>query len=567
MKSLGFILPAFLVALVFLGSDNPYLPLTHSDSASTLGLLAVLFLVFNLQKLKSKAGETVVLSPLILGLILFLGWLALGYFYTVRLDLSYEWIVKSLFAIPLVLGMVLFLSEKKQVDAILWLLTGCAGLVTVFVICQQVQPSLLKLVEPELSSHSIFENTNIYACYLVIHFPLTVYLFRISKAGLEKAAAGIICILIVENLWFTNSIWGVAVLFGQTLVIGLYLLGKKGWRAAKVLGGTVLVGVGALVVYSWRVGVLAGFPPEVSRRVLIRLEYWQAAWNIFLDHWVKGTGLFTFTNVYPEYRADEFEMPMHVHNLYLQMAAEAGLIGLGLLLFCLGWLGLKMVPLIRNGEHKETVFYLGMALAGFLAHNLIDTFWGNGGLLFYFILLVCLVDFFDRSLNRKPPTGLSHRPALAVVMMVFILLSSWMLVQYYRYATLVNREVFKQPGIEQAESLLNRSASLCPRCSVPYLLLGNFYLIEYRRSPADGYLEKAEAALQTASRMGKYHQQSQLYLSDVRVAQGRLRDAWNLLIPPFQYGLQENAAIGRLQLIAKKRQQQIEEQAKAKNDR
>ncbi len=115
MKSLGFILPAFLVSLVFLGSDNPYLPPNHSDSASVLGVLALLLLVFNLQKLKSKTGEAVVLSPLILVLVYFLGWLALGYWYTVRLDLSYEWIVKSLFAVPLALGLVLFLKDKKTV--------------------------------------------------------------------------------------------------------------------------------------------------------------------------------------------------------------------------------------------------------------------------------------------------------------------------------------------------------------------------------------------------------------------------------------------------------------------
>jgi len=491
----------------------------------------------------------------------------LGYFYTVRLDLSYEWIVKSLFAIPLALGMVLFLSEKKQVTAILWILAGCAGLVTVFGIYLQFQPSPTGLGEHDFIPHSIFENGNIYACYLVIHFPLTVYLFRISKTGLEKSVAGITCFLIIVNLWFTGSIGGMVLVFGQSLVIGICLLGEKGWRAAKVLGGTGLIVLTGLIVYAWRVGVSEALPSAVSYRVLIRLEYWQAAWNIFLDHWVKGTGLFTFTKIYPEYRVDEFPMPMHVHNLYLQMAAEAGLIGLGLLLFCLGWLGVKIAALLRHGEHKEIAFYLGLALAGFLAHNLIDTLWANGGLLFYFILLVCLVDFLDRSPNRQPQAGLSYRPALTVVMTVVVLLSSWMGVQYYRYETLVNREVFKQPGIEQAESLIKQSASLCPRCSVPYLLLGNFYLIEYGRSPTDSYLEKAEAALQTASQMGKYNQESQLYLSDVRVAQGRLRDAWNLLIPPFQYGRQEKEAIRRLQLITKKRQQEIEEQARAKKDR
>ena len=566
MKSLGFILPTFLISLVFLGSDNPYLLLTHSDSTSAMGLLSLLFLVFNLKKLKPKMGEIVVLTPLMLSLIFFLGWLALGYLYTVHLDTSYEWIVKSLFAIPLTLGMVLFLNDKKQVNSILWILAGCVVLVTVFGVYLQFQPPPTRLGEHDFSPHSIFENSNIYACYLVIHFPLTVYLFRTSKTSWEKSMSGMTSLLIVTNLWFTGSIGGLVVISGQVLAVGLYLLGKKGWRAAKILVGTVVVGVGGLIIYVWRVGVSDGLPNAVSYRVLIRLEYWQAAWNILLDHWIMGTGLFTFTKVYPGYKVGAFEMPRHVHNLYLQMASDTGLVGFGLLLFCLGWLGFKLMPLIRNGEHKEIAFYLALALAGFLAHNMIDTFWGNGGLLFYFILMVCLVDFLDRSQHRKSQAGLSHRPALAVVMTVIILLSSWTLIQYYRYETLVRREVFKQPGIEQAVSLLNHSISLCTRCSMPYLLMGNFYLIESRRSSSASYLEKAEASLHKASQMGKYNQESQMYLSDVRVAQGRLRDAWDLLIPPFQYGIQESEAIRRLRLIAKKRQQQIDSEAKDKKN-
>jgi len=500
-------------------------------------------------------------------LIVFLGWLALGYFYTMRLDLSYEWIVKSLLAIPLALAMVLFLSEKKQVNAILWVLTGCAGLLTLLGIAQQIEPSLVRIIDYSYPSHSVFENINLFACYLVIHFPLTIYLFRISKTGLEKSVAGITCFLIVVNLWFTGSVWGMGVVFGQALATGFYFLGSRGWCAAKISVGAFLAVLAGLILYSWQVGVSAGFPPAVSHRVLIRLEYWQAAWNIFLDHWLLGTGLFTFTNIYPDYRVAEFKMPMHAHNLYLQMAAEAGLIGLGLLLLCLGYLGVKIAGLIRNGEHRETAFYLALALAGFLAHNLTDTFWGNAGFLFYFVLLVCLVDFLDRRQHPQPRwSGLDHRP-LAVGVGVFILLTAWTLVEYYRYETLVRREVFKQPGTEQAVSLLNRAAVLCPRCSVPYLLLGNLYLMEYRQSSRAGHLEKAEAAFQTASQMGKYHQESQLYLSDVRVEQGRLRDAWNLLIPPFQFGLQEKAAIRRMKMIAEKRQQQIAEQEKIQKDR
>lgn len=266
MNFLGLTLPAFLVSLVFLGSDNPYLALNHSDSASVLGLLALLFLVFNLKNLQTKTGEAVVLSPLILALIFFLSWLALGYWTTVRLDLSYEWIVKSLFAVPLALGLVLFLNDKKQVNAILWVLIGCATGVTLFGMCQQLQPSLVRIPGLEHPSHAIFENTNLFACYLVIHFPLAVYLFRNSKTGLGKSVAGTTGLLIVVNLWFTNSIWGMAVVLGQTLAMGLYLRGRKGWRAAKILAGTMVMGSGGLIVYSWQVGVAAGFPPAISHR-------------------------------------------------------------------------------------------------------------------------------------------------------------------------------------------------------------------------------------------------------------------------------------------------------------
>ena len=63
--------------------------------------------------------------------------------------------------------------------------------------------------------------------------------------------------------------------------------------------------------------------------VVERLAHWQAAAEMAQDHPIFGVGLGNYDLIYDEYRLINWEESLgHAHNLYLNMLAEAGIVGL-----------------------------------------------------------------------------------------------------------------------------------------------------------------------------------------------------------------------------------------------
>lgn len=82
--------------------------------------------------------------------------------------------------------------------------------------------------------------------------------------------------------------------------------------------------------------------------VVERLAHWQAAIGMAQDHPFLGVGLGNYAQAYDEYRLINWEEPLgHAHNLYLNMLAETGLLGLAayltiwLIIFRLTWRTLR----------------------------------------------------------------------------------------------------------------------------------------------------------------------------------------------------------------------------------
>ena len=77
-----------------------------------------------------------------------------------------------------------------------------------------------------------------------------------------------------------------------------------------------------------------GVPINDANYALIeRQAHWQAALNMLTDHPWTGVGFSNYQPLYEQYRLLNWPMPLgHAHNIYLNVAAETGLIGLGLYL-------------------------------------------------------------------------------------------------------------------------------------------------------------------------------------------------------------------------------------------
>ncbi len=110
-------------------------------------------------------------------------------------------------------------------------------------------------------------------------------------------------------------------------------------------------------------------PGPEDRPLLYRSGNWIAAAEMIRDHPLLGTGVGTFGNVFPAYRAEGMNESRYAHCTWLQLVAELGIGALPLLALAAAgaWL------LARRARSADA---LGMAAAigalAFLAQNVVD---------------------------------------------------------------------------------------------------------------------------------------------------------------------------------------------------
>ncbi|MDQ7857871.1 MAG: O-antigen ligase family protein [Armatimonadota bacterium] len=180
------------------------------------------------------------------------------------------------------------------------------------------------------------------------------------------------------------------------LVAALELTASRGAWIAAAAGAAVLVAVtprarGALVVLVLASTVVAtaaiGRDRETVMRRLAsvpsveanedRWALWTAVPAIVRDHPVLGAGYGTFTRVWPRYRPKTFsEEKPTAHNVYLNFAAETGLVGLAafLLFVAAGLAGLWRATATARGDATTDGLWAGAlaAAVAVLVHQLFD---------------------------------------------------------------------------------------------------------------------------------------------------------------------------------------------------
>ena len=114
---------------------------------------------------------------------------------------------------------------------------------------------------------------------------------------------------------------------------------------------------------------------ELTTGVGVRSALNGAAWDMFLEEPLLGTGVFTFALRYPLYRTlgDQSTFGLFAHNDYLQLAVETGPWLLVVLLVILIAAGRRAVATLLRGEARSLAdFGWTMAVVALLAHALVN---------------------------------------------------------------------------------------------------------------------------------------------------------------------------------------------------
>ncbi len=245
------------------------------------------------------------------------------------------------------------------------------------------------LRQPRISG--ALSDPNFYAQILVPLIPL--WLFRLfDETPLRwKLLSGYGLITCLIALVYTYSRGAILAL---GLVTGLVLLLRKP-RLKYCLAGVILLGAAMLLVppeFQHRVGTLDQFMHENESPVVDmdssfqqRSLFMRVAWDIWREHPFLGVGAGNYAEHYHEYAErigttvssyEDFNKQRFTHCLYLEIAAETGLIGLLLFAAVLAAAGIKGWYAIRffgrMGDFKTAllVMSLTIGLAGYLTTSL-----------------------------------------------------------------------------------------------------------------------------------------------------------------------------------------------------
>ena len=266
-------------------------------------------------------------------------------------------------------------------------------------------PEAFELAPDLFRAYGTFEQPNPFGGFMGMVWPLAAGLFlgllSAARTPVKAPRTGLGVLVLVAAVLalgglmvsYSRGAW-----FGSLAaagVMGVFWPRRRGWGIVMALLGLAAVFVVA------RVGVL---PEDVVERfdsvaeftrvqdmrgaandavnfsLIERLAHWQAASRMASAHPWLGVGLGNFQAAYPDYRLLNWEHALgHAHNVYLNAAAETGLLGLGA--YLLLW-GIVFAVTLRT-LGGSTGWRRGVAL-GLLGvwthvtvHNLVDYLFVN----------------------------------------------------------------------------------------------------------------------------------------------------------------------------------------------
>jgi O-antigen ligase len=227
-----------------------------------------------------------------------------------------------------------------------------------------------------------FVNRNHFSGFVELTLPmgLAMMAFRGMKRDLLPLTT-LLTIVPISAVVLTGSRGGIISLAFEVGVLVLLVRSRHGlsWRSPRTIafGAVALV---ALALITWvgagraieRLSKLNPHEVTLSRRFSMA----RGAAHIFLHHPVKGCGLGTLVDVYPLYETVyDGKLVDHVHNDYMELLAETGLLG-GLCGAAFLWLLYRDARRNFGAEqgHFSRAQHAGaiIAVSGLLLHSFVD---------------------------------------------------------------------------------------------------------------------------------------------------------------------------------------------------
>ncbi|MCK4325200.1 O-antigen ligase family protein [bacterium] len=372
----------FTLLLIFL--LLPISSITLDVQVTTIVTLASLLLIFIWILKAIEKGELCLLrNPLNIPIIIFVGLSALSLSWSIERTLSIYGLINILNSLAIFFIIVNNFHNLGSLNRLFRMFGIYVLLISGYGILQY----LTGTGDMGGRAHSLFVTPNTFAGSLILTMPLSVSLYLASQDKRKKAILLTSTLIIYLGI-LTSAARAAWISLSIPMALALFLLFRKGFLKEKgpltLLITSILIAAAFFSLYKpltkvspfvEKVKSMAS-PLEVAT-AQARFKYWMSAWEIVKRHPVSGTGIETFSVIYPLYQDPSFRGSTHTfcHNDYLQILSELGPAGLIILLFIIITYFLLVRRLLSLPiERKRLAVVVGIScgsLATFI-HSLMD---------------------------------------------------------------------------------------------------------------------------------------------------------------------------------------------------
>ena len=360
---------------------------------------------------------------------------------------------------------------------------------------------------------SLFGYPNVLAGYLMLVIPLAwAALITASEIWEKRVAAVWMAVLLLAfslTLSFLCSINFIIATVILTPLIAKQWLGKSvDKKIYWAIGASVVIFLIFIVVIR---GDLVLYP---------RLEYLRVACLLLKDNPWFGTGADTFEIVSPQYVTYFQGFSAYVHNSYLQLWVETGILGLiAMLLFIGAFVKSAAAALKATKEHNRRVFLIAFiwALSAFFIDNMSSfTMLRPDAALFWWATLAGYVSLIRKEQSQQTYPWKSSRVFLilfsivAAVAIAVNVRSSIALFNYQQGLT-----DFLQRDIDMALVSVQQAEEIDPQDEHFFAAAGLVYINKYLMTKDPHYLEDAEKSFKKAARLSPHFCDNYVFLSKI----------------------------------------------------
>ncbi|MFB0527719.1 MAG: tetratricopeptide repeat protein [bacterium] len=417
--------------------------------------------------------------------------------------------VRSLFSVVVLAGLYSLASnvikDGKQIKRIMFPLIFVSGFISTYGIAQYFGIDLLNLkVVGSGYISGPFENRNVLASFLVFTMPVSAG-FLFEKIGKKlKITVGLIAIITLIALIYTRTrgAW-VGLMGAMVFFAGGKLMAEQGMKKiikslfskkSLIIVSLLVICLGLLIRYDYRKRgsftkkflSIADLKDPATRH---RFVMWRTGIDIIKEHPLSGTGIGTFENIHPKYQSKylrtrkygRFEgLSKFIHNDYLEITANTGLLGLGTFLWLivtLYWTGLKRLKQISKSKYSPNLLIIILSsLTAVLIHSFFHySFYLPATSMLFWLWLGLL----NTNGNKLQDTEENIRPSIirqSAVVIITVLLLIWVTKPFVASFHFDRASYYHMSGrYDKAIAGYKKSIKLSPGDEKAHDNLGNVY--------------------------------------------------------------------------------------------